>query len=609
MFVPIQNTTHFSLRNSISSPSDLAKHAQKQGYTSLGITDYHSLSGAVEFSTACKDKKVGIKPIFGTKLRTSPERYLTLIAKNLQGWKTLIKMISNSNSLESMVNHQPVLSKIDDYDLSNLLVILGDLESELFHQCFSYHGFMAPSDAVASLAIPSDIENSVREYIQSYYKFFNKESIFVQVNLLNSNHIPYQKLITDILRSAAKKEGIKCIAGVNTHYAKKEDATDHRLLMCCDQGTTFKEISLDYWRNHIFFKSDDFYLPPIEKINECYTEEEIKNTELVDSLCEKYDITSKPKLPAFSCPGTQSELEYLTQLARDGYKLKNKGWDKDLYGSRVKQELAVIEKAGLAGYFLIVQDYVNWAKSQGCLVGPARGSAAGSLVSYLVGITTVNPIPFNLLFERFYNEGRNTEGNVAYPDIDMDFPKFFRENVINYIRGKYGQNHFAHICTFGKLEGRSAIREVLRIQNVCDTNTINQISKKLPEKNKITDKLEEAKEDSIIRWTLTHEPERLKDFCSMDDQGNLVGDLAQYFEQAIRIEGVYKTQGKHAAGIVICQDNIGDICPMIYHDESKEKITGLDMKSVEKVGLVKLDVLGVAALDKLQYVNNLLRGI
>jgi DNA polymerase-3 subunit alpha len=607
MFVPIQNTTHFSLLNSISTPESLCKRADELGYKSLGLTDYNSISGAVEFMTECKKKK--IKPILGTKLRIDNEQYITLISKNLNGWKNLLKIISASHDVENHINGKAALSyqKFSLRNLSDIILILGDLESEMFHQCFSLYGFTAKDEAEAKIGISANVKDRINDYIDKYRNLFNKDDIFVQVNLLNNYEIPYQKLIADILRESVKD--VKVIAGINSHYTNRTDSTDHRLLMCSDQKTTFGQIDYKYWKNSVFFRSNGFHLPSQQEVESLYLPKEIENTELIDSMCEKYDITSKPRLPKFECPNGLSELEYLRKLARDGYSSKKKqDWDAKLYGDRANTELAVIDKAGLAGYFLIVADYIREAKSRGYLVGPARGSAAGSLICYLADITEVDPIPYKLIFERFYNEGRNSGDNIAYPDIDVDFPKFAREEVIEYVNNKYGKDKVGKMSTFGRLQGRSAIREVLRVHNACDMNTINQISKLLPHEHKIADRLEEDDEESIIRWTLINEPERLQEYVQVNDQGEILGDMANYFEQAIRIEKTYKSQGIHASGIVICDDVLADVSPMVWHQESGEKVIGFDMKSAEKCGLIKMDFLGVSILNKLMFVQNILKG-
>jgi DNA polymerase-3 subunit alpha len=252
----------------------------------------------------------------------------------------------------------------------------------------------------------------------------------------------------------------------------------------------------------------------------------------VADLCEEYEIARKPMLPTFSCPEEMDEDEYLTELCRKGWRQRlfsttkvAKKENEQIYVDRIKRELRVIFKANLSGYFLIVQDIVNFVKSQGWLAGPGRGSAAGCLVSYLLSITDVDPIEYDLLFERFYNEGRNTEDYVSLPDIDMDVPAEHRDEVIDYIKTKYGEENVAQMITFGRLQGRAAIKEVLRINDAVSFAEMNTITESIPDEAKISDQLELMDDKSIIKWALENEPDSLKNWCTMDDNGNLDGPL------------------------------------------------------------------------------------
>jgi len=235
-----------------------------------------------------------------------------------------------------------------------------------------------------------------------------------------------------------------------------------------------------------------------------------------------------------------------------------------------------------------------------------HNSAAGCLTSYLLNITSIDPIVYGLMFERFYNEGRNSPGKTSFPDIDVDFPVFGRERVIEYIRQKYGRNQVSQIFTLQEIQGRSAIREVLRVYAACPQEFINEISKKLPQKASIADKLEEAKETSIIRWTLENEPDILKDWCEIKDD-ELVGEYAFYFDKAIQIEGTFKGYGKHASAVVIANEPIAGICPMVKDKSSDEFIAAIEYEELEKMGLMKVDILGCISLDKLAAVNDLLQ--
>jgi DNA polymerase-3 subunit alpha len=294
------------------------------------------------------------------------------------------------------------------------------------------------------------------------------------------------------------------------------------------------------------------------------------------------------------------------KLLIDTGKVKN-DLDKQKYLDRFTEELKVIKSANLFGYFLIVQDIIKYVNDAGWMSGPGRGSAAGCLISYLIGITQIDPVEYDLLFERFYNAGRNSADHISLPDIDMDVPAQKRDDVINYLREKYGVEHVSQMITFGRLQGRSAIKEVLRINEACSFAEMNAITKSVPNEAEISDQLAEMDDEdrSIIKWALINRSKELQDFCHIDNNGDIVGDYAEYFKQAIEIEGTFKTQGKHAAGVVISANPLHTVCPMVKQKNGTEKIAGLEMADLEALGHVKFDVLGITLLDKLMYISNL----
>jgi len=555
MYIPLKLKSHYSLLESSIRPDRLVKKLKTLGFSACALTDTRNISGAVDFSQTLKKAK--IKPILGSEILLSDAKhYITCIAKNKNGWNNLIKLISRSNDPDRLEDDKPALRLSDFADVKDMICLL-DYSLQL---------------------------DEIKE-------IFGKDNVF-------------------LTRNSDLAQNTKVVATPNPYYLDKTDSYDHKVLMCSYFKTTYNKLSDVVGKSNNmqmkdFLLSDDYYLPNPDEFKLRFTDEQIENTHLVNSMCEDYSITGKPRTPTFDCPNGLSEIDYLKALARQGYTNKKKDdWDAKVYGDRAKLELDTIERVGLAGYF---QDYVNWAKSNRCLVGPARGSSAGSLTAYLTGITTVDPIPYDLLWERFYNEGRNSADKVSFPDIDIDFPIKDREKVIEYIKNKYGKDRVGHITTFGRMQGRGALKEVLRVHNVCDVDTMNKITKGLPQEHEIADKLEEEQEESIIRWTLENEPQEISDYCKLED-GVMVGDFAQYFEQAARLEGVFRSQGKHAAGIIISAEPLHTMCPMIADKSSNEKMIGYEMDSAEATGGLKFDMLGVAGLDKLSYANELLKG-
>jgi len=390
------------------------------------------------------------------------------------------------------------------------------------------------------------------------------------------------------------------------YYATADEAELHRILVCTDMKTTLPKVLQKIKKGeevNRFFLSDNFYLPKNPDIDN----NELKLLNEIFDACEDYDISEKAKLPKFSCPGNYTEDEYLKELCRMGWKnlLVSSGKissdeSKSIYLERIKKEMDIIFEAGLSGYFLIVQDIIGFVRNKGWLPGSGRGSAGGSLVSYLIGIIDVDPVEYGLIFERFFNRGRSTGDHVSLPDIDMDVPADHRDEVINYIKIKYGTNNVSQMVTFGKLQGRSAIKEVLRINDVVSFSEMNDITDSIPDEAQISDQLELMDEEdrSIIRWTLINNPKDIEKWCKLNQDGSLTGPLCKYFEQAIKLEGTNKSQGKHAAGIIISDKNLKEGC-LMTKDKDGELIAGFEMNDLESLGYVKFDILGLSLLDKI----------
>lgn len=590
----------FSILDGLNKPSEIIQECVDKGYNACGISDHGSISGIVDFLSAAKNKN--IKPVIGCELYISekdasihtPETrkmsHLVVFAKNDIGYKNLTKVVTKSNEL---FYYRPRidLQRIQEYS-EGLIVING------------HHG-----SQLATVLLKQGYDEALKQ--AEWFKSFFKDNFFIEISLVDRSETSYE--IAKQLRSIASTLNIKCVASCDAHYINKSRVEDQRVILCSALKTTMKSVKDSLGTEEEFglsgfFNCDNFDIPSKEYISALHKgyEEELENAKLIVDMVEEYHLLQNPTTPKFSTNGI-SETEFLTQLCRDGWRRRfgNKEIDTSVYVDRVKRELGVITDAKLAGYFLIVQDYVNWAKREGFLVGAGRGSAGGSIIAYLLGITEVDPIRYNLLFERFYNAGRNTKDHVSMPDIDVDFPQSAKEKVYKYISDKYGQDRVGHICTFGTLQGRAALKEVLRVHSACDNTTMNEISKQLPDKVDIAEELEESDDGSMIRWTLENQPKLLADWCRIDDKGNFSGQYAKFFEQACRLEGTIKSVGKHAAGVVIANEPISDKCPLIRSKEGP-LITGFEMKAIEKVGYVKFDILTIEVLDVLQECNEMI---
>lgn len=584
--------TYFSILQCVVSPEDMVIACKAAGYDKLILCD-NNLSGVVQFYEACNkvdkegEKSTGhphkVKPIFALNIKVCEleasekgehnKMYdLIMIAKNKVGYKSLLKILSKANNIENILD-----SKYQRIARVNLEEIKGMTD-----------GLICLQGVRGTELYEVGEDKSVCEYTLNKYK-----EVFAEV--IDQKTTPI--LWTDI------------------RYLDSQYKEDFLVLLCILLKTTLKKLRQVLTADLpelLYLCDSDNYLPSKAELYDetKYPEMVSRTNQLLDSI-EEYDILSKPKVPKFDCPDGVSQAEYLTELCRLGWKRKYPVWDneelKKVYAERVKYELSVLQSCELDGYLLVVQDYVNWAKRKGWLLGPARGSAGGCLVAHLLDIIDLDPILHNLLFERFYSADRSAGGIPSLPDIDTDFPKYKREEVIAYIEEKYGLDRVCHIATYGTLKGAGAATEVLRVHDVFEQKKIKSLTKFIPGQDKISDKMEEQKEDSVLLYTLKNMPDVLKELGRWED-GKIVGEYSYYLEQAIRLEGCIRGYGVHASGILISDVPTDEIAPMIIKTNDSTKICALEMGPAEKSGLVKVDILGVEALDVLMEIKALLGG-
>ncbi len=631
-FVSLHNHSDSSLLDGLSKAEQLVSRAKELGQKSIALTDHHSLAGIPSFFKACKDSE--IRPILGCELYVplqdstikTPENrstpHLPILAKNLRGWQSLMRLVSESNKKENYY-YKPRL------DIDKIAKYAGDLI------CFSGHPGSQIADSIfaepklayrsktyeeAKSYTDSNWEAKVMALVSKYQDIFGKENFFLEIQLFDAVNIPAAQIIGKALRYLSKKNNIRRIGTNDSHYSRREDAPDQRLLLCSALRTTFNRIQAQLDNNEDvmlggFFKSNNYFLHGYDDLKDIHDPEELSNTLVLADMCESYEILSQPKMANYPCVDANEELR---QKCRDGWSKLITGRipkvDQEKYVSRIKTELAVFESANLAPYFLVVSDICRYAKYEmGYLMGAARGSAGGCLVSMLLEITdrSVDPVANGLTFERFYNAGRNTATRISLPDIDLDLPSGARENIIQYIRTKYGEDHVAQIATFGTLQGRGAIKEVLRAHEACSHAEMNRLTAFIPDEARISDDLQEMEEEfgssSILKWALINESENLKEWCNLSIDGTLEGPYARYFQQAIRLEGTRKSQGRHAAGVVISPVPLSEVCPLVYDKKSEHPIIGLSKDDCELLGLVKIDILGISLLDKLMDIEKLLK--
>ena len=443
-FTHLHVHSHYSLLDGLPKIDQLLDYVKKLGMDSVAITDHGNLYGAVEFYHKAIQK--GIKPIIGTEVYVAFEKmdnkrpniddkryHLILLAKNEQGYKNLVKLTTKAH-LKGFYYKPRIDEEILAKHADGLICLSACIQGK----------------------IPQFILNKkndeTRTLILKYRKIFGKDNFYLEIQ--HHPNIPNQKIVNKALISFSKKLDVPIVATNDVHYLKSEDAEAQDILMLINTGANPNN------PERLTMKAENFSLySPKEMINffkDC--PEAIENSQKIVKDCNFRFELNKFKLPSFKIPGGETANQYLKKLCFKGLKKRfNYPFKKEIV-SRLEHELSIIQKSNFSSYFLIVQDFVNWAKQNRIVVGPGRGSVCGSLVAYLLNITNINPLKYNLLFERFLSSGRV----ISPPDIDLDFTDIRRDEVINYITQKYGQDKVAQIITFGTMAARAVIRDVGR---------------------------------------------------------------------------------------------------------------------------------------------------
>lgn len=522
------------------------------------ILSDNNLSGAVEYYKECRKKN--FKPIIGYR---GDEIY---IARNKAEYTELLDAYSSDRTPKALTIVGAPFGK------------LANLVTE------TYFPFVPAEEAW----------EEAKRYLRSL-----DGDVIVGITPYSSD---YHEALRDLLRDVAEHLNLPLCIIDDVHYSSNvavsngvsyEPYKDHQILVCHRTKKNVDQHAEMEPRYRRFFKSREYYPQDWSSFPEYV------GTEKLISECEDYDILAEPQLPHF-----EDATKTLTNLAREGWKKKGlsktKGWE--VYRDRIKEEIRVIDKSGFSAYFLVLEDVCKWIDEQGWMRGHGRGSAGGCLISYLIGITKVDPIEYDLLFERFFSEDRAEARQL--PDIDIDVPKFKRQAIFTYLQDTYGHDSVAQMVTFAALQGRSALTATLKFNDACSFSEIKEITGLLPMKDKVSDQMEAVGEHSLIRWTLEYMPDRLSSYARIEDD-KVAGDYAAEFEQAIRLEKVKVDTSKHASAIIVYNGKIRDVCPMTKDKSSDELITHFSMSDGEAAGLVKLDLLGLATMDKLMLINQL----
>ncbi|MBU3934940.1 DNA polymerase III subunit alpha [Patescibacteria group bacterium] len=556
-FTHLHVHSHYSLLDGLPKIKELVSYAKELGMDSLALTDHGVLYGAVEFFKACQEK--GIKPIIGCEVYQAYEKmdqrrvnidhkryHLVLLAKNKQGYINLVKLITKAH-LEGFYYKPRVDEELLAQHSEGLIALSACLQGK-----------------IPQLILANRIEDAKKQALK-YQEIFGKGNFYLEIQ--HHDHIPEQEKINNALIGFSKELNIPLVATNDSHYLKSDDAEVQDILMLINTGADPND------PERLTMKADDFSLRPPHEMEKLFlrTPEAIENTQKIAEACNFQFELGKTKLPIFQVPDNKNPEAYLEELCYQGLKTRFGEKPDNNVIERLKYELSVIQKTGFAGYFLIVQDFVNWAKSNRIVVGPGRGSVGGSLVSYLLNITNVDPLKNDLLFERFLNPER-----ISMPDIDLDFTDRRRDEVINYVAEKYGKDHVAQIITFGTMAARAAVRDVGRAL-IIPYSYCDRIAKMIPFGMSLEETLEGVNE--------------FKELYESDSDAKRLIDLAK------RLEGVARHASTHACGIVISAAPLTDYVPLQHPTQNDESIvTQYEMHAIEDLGLLKMDLLGLKNL-------------
>ncbi len=556
-FTHLHTHSHYSLLDGLPKIPELLDYVKELGMDSVALTDHGVMYGAVEFYKEAK--KRGIKPIIGCEVYVAYESrldkranidnkiyHMILLAKNQQGYQNLVKLVTLAQ-LEGFYYKPRIDEELLEKYAEGLIGTSACLNGK-----------------IPKLLLANKLDEA-EALARKYQKLFGADSFYLE--LQEHKNIPEQATLNKKILDLHKKTGIPLVATNDIHYLRPEDAEAQDILMLINTGSDLND------PERLTLQGDDFSMLSPEKMANIWKDypEALGNTQKIADLCNFDFELGKTQLPRFEVPDGKTAEAYLTELCEAGLE---KRFGKDLpAGARERMdfELSIINKMGFASYILIVQDFVNWAKNNRIVVGPGRGSAGGSLVCYLTNTTNVNPLKYDLLFERFLNPER-----ISMPDIDMDFTDRRRDEVLQYVSEKYGRDHVAQIITFGTMAARAVIRDVGRAlqytYSFCDT-----MAKMVPFGMDLQESLDAVSE--------------LKELYKHDPQAKRLIDLAR------KLEGVARHASTHACGVVISAKPLTDSVPL-QHPPGQDNaiVTQYEMHGIEDLGLLKMDFLGLKNL-------------
>ena len=555
-FIHLHLHTQYSLLDGACRIPQLLERAKQHKMDALAITDHGNMFGAIDFYLEAQ--KAGIKPIIGCEVYIAPASRLDktsggideasyhfiLLARDETGYQNLIKLVSIAN-LEGFY-YRPRIDK----------EVLAQYQKGLI-------GLTACLKGEIPVLLQQGRFNDALKTADDYLNILGKGNLYLE---MQENLIPEQKIVNAGLIKISQELNLPLIATNDVHYLSKEDAASHEVLLCIQTQTTLND------PNRLRFQSDEFYFKSPQEMQELFkdTPQAISNTLEVAERCNLELDFSKIHLPRYEPPEGKTKEEYLKELCELGLKERFPQASPAIK-ERLEHELKLIKDRGFVSYFLIVWDFIHYAKSNRIPVGPGRGSAAGSLVSYLLGITDIDPLRYGLLFERFLNPER-----LGLPDIDIDFCYERRSEVIDYVTKKYGKGNVAQIITFGTMQARAVVRDVGRVMGFAYAD-VDRIAKMIPPEPNLT-----------LKDALISEPD-LKNLYKNDPR------ITKLIDTALSLEGLNRHASTHAAGVVIADKPLDNYMPL-FETQDGQITTGYSMAVLEKIGLLKVDFLGLRTL-------------
>ena len=578
-FAHLHLHTQYSLLDGAIRIEELIRKGLQYQMPAIAITDHGNMFGAVDFYLQCR--KAGIKPIIGSELYIAPDSrfskdskgiseaayHIILLAQNMTGYRNL-SYLTSAGYKEGFYYRPRIDRELLKQHSEGLIALSACLKGEVAMQC----GRGRMEEAVETAR---------------WYSSIFPERYYIEIQ---ENGLPEQDAVNRQLLEIADRLKLPLVATNDCHYLNREDAPSHEVLLCIQTGKTMSDPT------HMKFSSDQFYLKTPQEMAEAfhYAPQAISNSIQIAERCNlELPLEKEYFFPHFEPPEGKTHDELLAEQARAGLeerlvtiRLNNPkmtATDEQAYRDRLQLELDCIRQMKFPAYFLIVADFINWAKNRNIPVGPGRGSAAGSLVAYAIRITDLDPLPYNLLFERFLNPER-----ISMPDIDVDFCQDQREEVIRYVVEKYGRERVCQIITFGTMKAKAVVRDVGRALDM-PYSEVDKIAKLVPDDLKMT-----------IQKAIQQEPQLKR---LMDEEPK----VAQLLETAEKLEGLARHAGTHAAGVVVAPDRLEEFLP-VYKDQKTGGInTQYSMKYVEMVGLVKFDFLGLKNLTVIQNAVQMIR--